>query len=72
MKKTLALTVVALFFVLPLMAQFGPPAPPSGAPCYGPFANPGVPCPIDGGVSILLAAGALYGAKRTRDLYKKS
>jgi len=72
MKRLLAIAVLLFFFASPLMAQVGPPGPPSGAPCYGPFANPGVPCPIDGGVSILLAAGALYGAKRTRDLYKKS
>jgi len=37
--------------------------------------NPGCgpdPCPIDGGISLLLAAGVGYGVKRYRDARKKS
>lgn len=41
-----------------------PPPPPQGSPtCWPP------PCvPIDGGISLLIAAGALYGGKK---LYNK-
>ena len=45
-----------------------PPAPPSGSPsCWPP------PCvPIDGGITILMAAGAAYGAKKISDSRKKA
>lgn len=48
-----------------LQAGPPPPPPPTGGPgCWPP------PCvPIDGGISLLIAAGALYGGKK---LYKKS
>lgn len=69
MKKALAIFAVSLFFVLPIasLAQVGPPAPPAGdPPCDGPgFA--GV-CPIDGGISFLIAAGLALGAKKTYDV----
>jgi hypothetical protein len=29
------------------------------------------PIPVDGGAGLLLAAGALYGAKKVRDMKKK-
>ena len=33
--------------------------------------NPGGnPAPIDGGISLLLAAGAIYGGKKAYDAYK--
>jgi len=69
MKKALALIALSLFFVLPLavLAQVGPPTPPSGdPPCDGPGFT-GV-CPIDGGISFLIAAGLALGAKKTYDL----
>lgn len=31
----------------------------------------GAPVPIDGGISILIAAGAAIGAKKARDVHKK-
>lgn len=45
-----------------------PPPPPGGSPgCWPP------PCvPIDGGISILIAAGAAYGAKKLVDARKKN
>lgn len=48
----------------------GPPGPPGGggggAPCWPP------PCvPIDGGISFLLVAGAIYGGKKINDISKK-
>lgn len=48
-----------------------PPQPPgggtgSGAPCWPP------PCiPIDGGISLLIAAGAIYGGKKLYDARKE-
>ena len=49
------LVLPALLLVLPAMAQ--PSAPPA--------------TPIDGGLSILLAAGGAYGIKRLRDYRKE-
>ncbi|CAG0952963.1 MAG: hypothetical protein HND27_04765 [Bacteroidetes bacterium] len=71
--KSLLKIIIPLFFVL-LSAKaiaLGPPGPPGGGgggggtpPCWPP------PCvPIDGGIGFLLAAGALYGAKK---IYQKS
>lgn len=40
-----------------------PPPPPSG--------DPDEPVPLDGGLSLLIAAGVGYGAKKTYDLRKK-
>lgn len=47
--------VFAFAMVSPLLAQ--PPAPPA--------------TPIDGGLSILLAAGGAYGLKKLNDLRNK-
>lgn len=63
----LALFALLLFFISgDLMAGPPPPPPP---PCGTP------PCPInipiDGGVSILIAAGLAYGAKKAYDYGKK-
>lgn len=54
--KILALTPVLIALAIPVMAQL-PGAPPA--------------TPIDGGLSLLLAAGGAYGIKRIRD-YRKS
>lgn len=59
---TLALLIVATV----VFAQSGPPD--FGPPCGGPF---GPPCPIDGGVSLLIAAGLAYGGKKTYDISRK-
>lgn len=47
----------------------GPPGPPGGGggtpPCWPP------PCvPVDGGASLLIAAGIAFGAKKVYDLKK--
>ncbi|MEO9474054.1 MAG: hypothetical protein ABJG41_00915 [Cyclobacteriaceae bacterium] len=52
--KISALVIVMLAFAAPLIAQ--PSAPPA--------------TPIDGGLSLLLAAGGLYGLKKLRDSKK--
>lgn len=67
MQKVLVaiLTLVLLITVSVVCAQ---PLPPDGPPCGGPF---GPPCPIDGGVSLLIAAGLAYGGKKTYDISRK-
>lgn len=68
-RKLIALTVFLLCITAVGISQ-APPTPPSGgaAPCGGPF---GTVCPIDGGVSLLIAAGAALGGKKAFDLKKK-
>jgi len=70
MQKSLLvlLTVGLLVISTSLFAQFGPPGPPDSPPCGGPF---GPACPIDGGVSLLVAAGLAYGGKKTYSLGRK-
>ena len=64
--------VFFLFFffvscIFTLQAQPGAPIP-GGPPCGGPF---GPACPIDGGVSLLIAAGVAYGGKKSYDMARK-
>ncbi len=59
MKKILTITAFALFFGTAAYAQ-----PGNG--------NPGSsPTPIDGGISLLIAAGAALGGKKAYDARKK-
>lgn len=63
------LLFLAVIFFAPvfLYAQPGPPAggtPPCGPP-FGPV------CPIDGGVSLLVAAGLAFGGKKAYDMGRK-
>jgi hypothetical protein len=68
-RKLLVLSIF-LFCVTAIGTCQPPPPPTSGgaAPCGGPF---GTVCPIDGGVSLLIAAGAALGGKKAFDLKKK-
>jgi hypothetical protein len=68
-RKLLVLSIF-LFCIAAIGICQAPPTPPSGgaAPCGGPF---GTVCPIDGGVSLLIAAGAALGGKKAFDLKKK-
>jgi hypothetical protein len=59
--KKIALSAVFIFGLVVLGLAQAPPPPPSGAP--------GVP--IDGGLSLLAAAGIGYGASRYKK-YKSS
>ncbi|MBX3257763.1 MAG: hypothetical protein KF862_26780 [Chitinophagaceae bacterium] len=52
--------MAACFFATPLPAQPG-----------GPGGDPDTEIPIDGGVSLLVAAGIAYGAKKAYDKRKK-
>ncbi|MFY0602100.1 MAG: hypothetical protein JXR03_20665 [Cyclobacteriaceae bacterium] len=53
--KTTIFSTTFLITAMPLLAQ-GPSAPPA--------------TPIDGGLSLLLAAGGIYGLKKLRDSRK--
>jgi hypothetical protein len=72
MSRLKRIVIFSIFlFSIPLIGNCqAPPTPPSGGapPCGGPF---GTVCPIDGGVSLLIAAGAALGGKKAFDLKKK-
>lgn len=66
MKVSLRIPLLIVLLMAPvigaLMAQPGPGGPP---PCWPP------PCiPIDGGLSLLIGAGALLGGKKALDARK--
>ncbi len=62
------LLAIALFMLpIMLLAQPGPPAG-GGPPCGPPF---GPACPIDGGISLLIAAGVALGGKKAYNLSRK-
>jgi hypothetical protein len=72
--RNLVYFLLALSFLLYLsmfnylIAQ-GPPGPPTGGggpPCW----PPSTCIPIDGGLSFLLVAGAVYGAKKMHNNFK--
>ncbi|MDZ4824540.1 MAG: hypothetical protein SH856_13865 [Flavobacteriales bacterium] len=69
MIKILRLLSLLAFLILPLLfcAQPDPPAG-GGPPCGPPF---GPVCPIDGGITWLLAAGLIYGGKKVMDSRRK-
>lgn len=54
--KISAFAILLLVTIVPALAQAGPGAPPA--------------TPIDGGLSILLAAGGIYGLKKLNDKRK--
>lgn len=74
MNKAIKIALIALLIASPVSINqiiaatgmgMGPPAP-----CGGPF--PPCPIPLDGGVSLLLLAGATYGGKKLYDSRKKN
>ncbi|MBI2721398.1 MAG: hypothetical protein HYX39_04415 [Bacteroidetes bacterium] len=67
MKTFKAGILFLVFFCLSQVVLSAPPPPPAGMPgCWPP------PCiPIDGGISVLIAAGAAYGAKKLYNSRKK-
>jgi hypothetical protein len=69
MTSTFRRLVIVLLFVLPVMA-YSQPGPAAGAtpPCGPPF---GPACPIDGGVSLLIAAGLAFGGKKAYQVSRK-
>ncbi|MFM7618987.1 MAG: PID-CTERM protein-sorting domain-containing protein [Bacteroidota bacterium] len=63
------IALVALIIVATASAQVPDPPGGSAPPCGEPF---GTVCPIDGGVSFLIAAGVALGGKKAYELRKKS
>jgi len=63
-KKAIILTGV--FLAITYFVHSAPPPPANDPPCWPP------PCiPIDGGITMLMAAGAAYGAKKLYNSRKK-
>jgi hypothetical protein len=63
--------LIIFFFVLGFnFLTAAPPPPPGGT--VGPSCWPPPCIPVDGGISVLIAAGAAYGAKKIYDSRKKS
>lgn len=63
MKKAIGIIIMSLLLVFALEMKAQPPGPGGGQ-----GDPPGIP--IDGGLSILLAAGAAYGGKKIYDMSK--
>jgi hypothetical protein len=64
LKKTIFLTTLLTFLVCISLISFGqdvPPPPPS---------DPSIP--VDGGLALILAAGAAFGGKKLYDMRKKN
>jgi hypothetical protein len=70
MNKLITTVFVLALVAIPTVFYALPPDPPGGGgpPCGGPF---GAVCPIDGGVSFLIAAGLAMGGKKAYDLTRK-
>ncbi len=70
-KKIISILFVTAFLFFSIQESFagmGPPGPPTGPPpCWPP------PCsiPLDGGISILIAAGVGLAGKKLHSLRKK-
>jgi hypothetical protein len=65
-KKAIILTGVFLAITYFVHSAPPPPPPANDPPCWPP------PCiPIDGGITMLMAAGAAYGAKKLYNSRKK-
>lgn len=76
MKKLARITLFVLFlltFNQVLLAGSGPPPPGGGTGPHPGCWPPGNPAciPIDGGITILIAAGLAYGGRKTMQLSKK-
>jgi len=70
LKKVFPILILfaVLFFSASEINAQGPPGPPGGdPPCWPP------PCtiPLDGGISLLIAAGVALGGKKFYDFRKK-
>lgn len=63
-KLTSLLTALAIFCSISLVQAQGGPGDPGGDPGGDPDPGPGTGVPFDGGISILVAAGIAYAAKK--------
>lgn len=66
-KKTILLLSLVIMFSLASIAQ--PPLPPGDGPEGEP--EDWQPAPIGGGIAVLIALGAVYGAKKVYDARRK-
>jgi hypothetical protein len=71
MKKLFAIITILFFFILPLISIADPPPPPGYGGSGGAGGGTPVGAPIDGGLGILIALGAIYGGKKIYDARKK-
>jgi hypothetical protein len=75
MKKIKQIIAIMIFFSIPIWMTAQPPHPNNGDGLPGPgnTAVGGTACgaPIDGGLSILLAMGLAYGARKVYKLRKE-
>jgi len=75
MKKITKIIAIMIFFSMPLWMAAQPPHPNNGGGAPGPNNTPvgggATGCPIDGGLSILLAMGLAYGAKKVYQVRKE-
>jgi hypothetical protein len=77
MKRTFKFFLVATLFICFFVfaqnsrADGPPPPPPGGGHGGGGNGPPGGGAPIDGGLSILLIAGAAYGARKLNQMRNK-
>lgn len=69
-KPIALLLFIIVTFNIDLFAA-GPPGPPGGGGPPGGCWPPSTCIPIDGGLSFLLLAGAVYGGKKIYDTTKK-
>ncbi|MGZ3900806.1 MAG: PID-CTERM protein-sorting domain-containing protein [Bacteroidia bacterium] len=70
MKSLKGFILLVLFITLAQFLHSAPPPPPGGS--VGPKCWPPPCVPIDGGVSLLIMAGAAYGAKKIYKSRKNS
>ncbi len=72
MKKIFIKSALIFLFILPLTIQTAKAGMGSGPPkpCGGAF--PPCAVPLDGGISLLLIAGAAYGGKKIINTSKKN
>ncbi|TVR39069.1 MAG: hypothetical protein EA392_07670 [Cryomorphaceae bacterium] len=65
MKTFLQLGLITFLIIFPLLLAAQPSSGGAGPPCFPP------PCiPIDGGTTLLIAAGLAIGGKKAYDLRK--
>ena len=70
--KTTKLFLTAIILLVCQVVISAPAPPPSGGTTGSPACWPPPCVPVDNGILFLIAAGAIYGAKKIYDLRKKA
>jgi hypothetical protein len=68
MKIIFNVALILVLLALPFILEAQPFPEDGTPPCDGPF---GSPCPIDGGIGFLIAAGIAYGGKKAHDITRR-